>query len=224
MWDEKMLYGGACIWCFAKDRELYTVERNQAVKTLSKVYGVKEIWKHARGLASARGTTSYNSIRVEREFVIRPSCAAFGKRIPQWSEKRYYAPCHKGSERSDLREVEKLAFAVYSLCLRDGHGIRDAISPLAEFIPLKRKHPENCEFCYRCHVICMHGRAFWQSEAKNVTIVHEYLEFSEIPWIFLYVDTAFDLYRIYFRKYFFSILFPYFKNDDKKNMIFELLP
>ncbi|KYQ58734.1 hypothetical protein ALC60_02382 [Trachymyrmex zeteki] len=67
-----MLYGGACIWCFAKDRELYTVERNQAVKTLSKVYGKRSKTKLLG--AAVKITTDFRRGIADRylDFVVLP--------------------------------------------------------------------------------------------------------------------------------------------------------
>ncbi|KYM99403.1 hypothetical protein ALC62_09854, partial [Cyphomyrmex costatus] len=41
-WCGNVIWGAARAYGVSEDRELYAAERNRAVKTLSKVYGVKE--------------------------------------------------------------------------------------------------------------------------------------------------------------------------------------
>ncbi|EGI70718.1 hypothetical protein G5I_00511 [Acromyrmex echinatior] len=75
MWDEGMLYGGTCIWYFAKDRELYTAERNRAVKTLSKVHGAKEKRSKTKLLgATVEITIDFRRGNADRylDFVVLP--------------------------------------------------------------------------------------------------------------------------------------------------------
>lgn len=133
-WNEGTLYnGGVCVWCFEGSWTLYDrakSSRENLIKSSRRKTGLKA---HAR--AYTRDHLPIIRFALKGNSWFAP-VAAFGKRIPQWSEKRYYAPRHKGSERSDLPsgEVGKLASAVYSPRLRDGHGIRDAISP-------RRVHP-----------------------------------------------------------------------------------
>jgi len=140
--------------------------------------------------------------------------------------KRDITPCHKGSERSDLRilrKVGKLVFAVYSLCLRDGHGIRDAIR-----IPSRRVHPAEKKTSGKLRIllppwsVCtaeLSDKAklkMRQSCMNTLDFLGNTMNFF-VRWYSIWF-----IYRIYFRCI--SLVycfFVYFKSDTiKKNVIF----